>query len=79
MRSFQILRGTNDRHAAKSMRSIEDLSEKARAFHDELWEALWHGPGDVKLSDKRAELRAKYGDEAEVELIAWLKVNGWLA
>ncbi len=62
------------------MSALETLSPPARAFHDDYWHWLWFGPnGDMLIGDKKAELRQRYGVEAEQELLAALRADGYLS
>ncbi len=55
------------------------LSEAAKNFHNEYWHWVFHGPdGDRTTGDKRKELRAKYGVDAEAELLEALRAAGLL-
>lgn len=57
-----------------------ELSDTAQAYHSEFWWWLWHGKDGCKtISEKRRELREKYGDDAEREVVAELRRRGFLA
>lgn len=55
------------------------MTDAAEAYHSEFWWWLWHGEDSHKtVSEKRAELREKYGEAAESEVIAELRRRGFL-
>lgn len=61
--------------------AVSRLSPEARAYHDEYWMWLWHGPEEDKMrtiGSKKIELRNKYGPRAEEDLIAALREDGFL-
>lgn len=63
----------------EAMFPLLNLSQSARAYHDEYWEWIWHGTDTHRtIGDKKTELRARHGQDAEDELMQALRAAGLL-